>query len=281
MSIDQIEKPTTLEDVEEAKVFLQSKLGEMIPTLGLILGTGLGKVTEQIENKITIPYEEIPHFSSSTVISHTGQLVFGQLSGKTIMAMEGRYHFYEGHSLKQITFPVRVMKALGIDIMIVSNAAGGLNSQYQKGDIVLIEDHINFMGLNPLIGPNHEKLGPRFPDMIEPYQKELMRLSEDVATEQGLNLHKGVYVGVTGPCLETRAEYRMMRTWGADMVGMSTIPEVIVAVHAGLKVLGLSVITDMCIPESLEPINIEEIIKTAQSAGPKLDKLIKGVLNRL
>jgi len=281
MSSKSIEKPTILEDVEEAKSFLENKLNGIVPEVGFVLGTGLGQLTEKIENSLEIPYEDIPHFPSSTVISHTGQLAIGSLSGKSVMAMEGRFHYYEGHSLKDITFPIRVMKAMGVKTLIVSNAAGGVNLKFNKGDIVAITDHINFMGVNPLVGPNHELLGPRFPDMSEPYNRELIKIVEETAKEQQLNLQKGVYIGVTGPCLETAAEYRMMGSWGADMVGMSTIPEVIVGVHAGLRILGLSVITDICNPDALEPVNIKEIISIAQQAGPKLDKLITEVLKKL
>ena len=195
--------------------------------------------------------------------------------------MEGRFHFYEGFSLKQVTFPVRVMKAMGVKTLIVSNASGGMNPQFGKGDLAVITDHINFTGLNPLIGPNHEKLGPRFPDMSEPYSNKLIQLPEKIALEEKIQVRKGVYIGVTGPNLETAAEYRMMRFWGADMVGMSTVPEVIVAVHAGLQVLGISVITDLCLPDALEPVNIDQIIATAEAAGAKLDRLIEKVIEKI
>ena len=219
-------------------------------------------------------YGELPHFPHTTVKSHSGNLILGELSGKKVAVMEGRYHFYEGYSLEEVTFPVRVLRQLGAKTLVVSNAAGGLNLGYRKGEIVLITDHINFMGVNPLIGPNEDKLGSRFPDMCEPYSNRLIELAAQAAKEVKVPVSRGVYVGVTGPCLETRAEYRMMRNFGADLVGMSTVPEVIVAAHMGMEVLGVSVVTDACDPDHLEPCNIEEIIKTANEAGSKLDKLI-------
>lgn len=273
-------KPTLREEVEEACSFLKKKIGKFSPQIGIILGTGLGTLTDHVQSKKEIHYSEIPHFPSSTVKSHTGQLVFGTLANKRVMAMEGRFHLYEGCTLKQITFPVRVMKALGVKVLVVSNAAGGMNPQFQKGDLAVITDHINFMGVNPLIGPNHEKLGPRFPDMSEPYSRRLIRLTEKTAREEKIPVRKGIYIGVTGPNLETAAEYRMMRLWGADMVGMSTVPEVIAARHAGLEVLGISVITDLCLPDALEPVNIDEIIATAGKAGPKLDRLVEKVIEK-
>jgi len=275
------QKPTLLEETEEATQFLKKETGNFIPEIGLILGTGLGKLAANIKSKQEVPYEKIPHFASSTVKSHSGQLDFGTLSGKKVMAMEGRFHVYEGFSLKQVTFPVRVMKAMGVKTLIVSNASGGMNPQFGKGDLAIITDHINFTGLNPLMGPNHEKLGPRFPDMSEPYSRKLIQLTEKVALEEKIQVRKGVYIGVTGPNLETAAEYRMMRLWGADMVGMSTVPEVIVAVHAGLQVLGISVITDLCLPDALEPVDIDHIIATAEAAGPKLDRLIEKIIEKI
>ncbi|MBI4972171.1 MAG: purine-nucleoside phosphorylase [Candidatus Omnitrophica bacterium] len=275
------EKPTLLEETEEATAFLKKETGNFTPEVGLILGTGLGKLAANIKSKQEVPYEKIPHFAASTVKSHAGQLDFGMLSGKKVMAMEGRFHVYEGFSLKQVTFPVRVMRAIGVKTLIVSNASGGMNPQFGKGDLAIITDHINFTGLNPLIGPNHEKLGPRFPDMSEPYNQRLIQLTEKIALEEKISVKKGVYIGVTGPNLETAAEYRMMRSWGADMVGMSTVPEVIVAVHAGLQVLGISVITDLCLPDALEAVDIDHIIATAEAAGPKLDRLIEKVIEKI
>jgi purine-nucleoside phosphorylase len=250
------------------------------PKVGLVLGTGLGALAREIEAEATIPYPEIPYFPRSTVESHKGQLVCGTLAGQSVMAMEGRFHLYEGYSPSQVTFPIRVMKQLGCRLLIVSNAAGGLNPLTNKGDLIVIEDHINLMGLNPLIGPNDERLGPRFPDLIEPYDRELQKLALKIALEQNIVAHKGVYVAVVGPNLETRAEYRFLRTIGADVVGMSTVPEVLVAVHAGMKVLGFSIITDMCLPDALEPVRIEEIIAVANLAEVKLRTVVTGVLER-
>jgi len=248
------------------------------PRVGIILGTGLGDVARQIESDTALDYDAIPHFPTSTAVSHAGQLVCGQLRGVPVLAMEGRFHAYEGYTARQITFPVRVMKAMGCDLLIVSNACGGLNPQYERGDVMVIEDHINLMGVNPLIGVNDDNLGPRFPDMSEPYDRELIARSLDIARREDFACHKGVYVAVTGPNLETRAEYRFLRTIGADVVGMSTVPEVIVAQHAGMRALGLSLITDMCLPDALAPVNVEEILATAAEAGPKLGKIVLGVV---
>jgi len=245
---------------------------------GVILGTGLGGVAEQIEVEAVIPYEELPHFPRSTATSHKGQMVCGTLSGLPIIAMEGRFHAYEGYSYQQITFPVRVMKALGADLLVVSNACGGLNPQYDKGDIMVIEDHINLMSGNPLIGVNDDQLGPRFPDMCCPYDEELIGVALESARTGNFAAHKGVYVAVTGPNLETRAEYRFLRIIGSDVVGMSTVPEVLVAVHGGMRVMGLSAITDMCLPDALEPAPIEAILETAALAEPKLTKIVLDVL---
>jgi len=248
------------------------------PRVGIILGTGLGSIAKEIITEATLAYESIPHFPRSTAISHTGQLVCGQLQGLPVVAMEGRFHAYEGYSYQQITFPVRVMKALGAELLIVSNACGGLNPQYAQGDIMVIEDHINLMNGNPLIGVNDDKLGPRFPDMAAPYDAQLIDLALEIARRENFAAHKGVYVGVTGPNLETRAEYRFLRMIGADVVGMSTVPEVLVAVHAGMRVLGLSEVTDMCLPDALKPANIDEILATAAGAEPKLRALVLGIL---
>lgn len=251
------------------------------PSVGIVLGTGLGKLSDKIEVSARIPYEEIPHFPTSTVETHAGELIVGNLAGKTVVALSGRFHYYEGYSLQEVTFPVRVAKALGIETLVVSNACGGLNPQFRAGDIMLISDHINLIGDNPLIGPNDDSLGPRFPDMSEPYTRALMDLAETVALSKGIKLQRGVYLACPGPCLETRAEYRMMRGMGADVVGMSTVPEVIVAVHSGLKVLGFSVITDECFPDALEPANIDKIIETANKAEPRLTTLVVECLKQL
>jgi purine-nucleoside phosphorylase len=245
---------------------------------GVILGTGLGGLVEEIEIEASFDYEQIPHFPKSTATSHRGRLVCGNLAGLPIAAMEGRLHAYEGYSLKQITLPVRVMRALGADLLVVSNACGGMNPYFRLGDIMVIEDHINLMGDNPLIGINDDRLGPRFPDMCEPYDRKLIDQALAIARREDFSAHKGVFVAVTGPNLETRAEYRFLRTIGADAVGMSTVPETIVAVHAGMRVLGLSIITDMCFPDALEPADIGKIIATANGAEPKLRKLVAGIL---
>jgi purine-nucleoside phosphorylase len=250
-------------------------------SVGIVLGTGLGALAEEIAADVQIPYVDIPRFPHSTVESHAGQLVCGTLASKTVVAMEGRFHLYEGYTASQVTFPIRVMRALGCHVLIVSNAAGGLNPLHAKGDLIVIEDHINLMGVNPLVGPNDERLGPRFPDLIEPYDRALQDLALRVALEENLVAHRGVYVAVTGPNLETRAEYRFLRTIGADVVGMSTVPEVLVAVHAGLRVLGFSIITDRCMPDALEPVKIEDVLAVARAAEGKLRTIVKRVLERI
>ena len=248
------------------------------PHAGIILGTGLGGLVAKITVEATIDYDDIPNFPQSTTPTHRGRLVCGQLQGLPVMAMEGRFHRYEGYSLKEITLPVRVMKALGARLLIVSNACGGMNPYYRSGDIMVIEDHINLMGDNPLIGINDDRLGPRFPDMSEPYEQKLVDRALEVARREDIVAHKGVFVAVPGPNLETRAEYRFLRTIGADVVGMSTVPEVIVAVHCGLRVVGFSIVTDMCLPDALEAANVAKIIAVANAAEPKLCALVLGVL---
>lgn len=274
------EKKKLRQSVEQTCEFILSK-GKVKPEVGIVLGTGLGRLAKRLKTTLSIPYEEVPNFPVSTVQSHAGNLLFGELNGKQVVMMEGRFHFYEGYSMQEITFPIRVMKALGIKVLILSNAAGGLNPEYAKGDIAVVTDHINFMGTSPLIGPNDAKLGPRFPDMIEPYSKRLIEITEKVAKQKNVTLRKGVYIAVTGPNLETRAEYRFMRQIGADVVGMSTVPEVIVGVHAGLEVLTLSIVTDICLPDSLQPVDIDEIIHVADTAAPKLDSLVDGVVEAI
>lgn len=251
---------------------------KVTPHTGIILGTGLGSLVQNIDVEATLDYADIPHFPQSTALSHRGRLVCGTVQGVPVMAMEGRFHMYEGYPLKQITLPVRVMKAMGAELLVVSNACGGMSPYFQCSDIMVIEDHINLMGDNPLIGINDDRLGPRFPDMSQPYDHRLIHIAEQTARKLDLPLHKGVFVGVPGPNLETRAEYRFLRTIGADVVGMSTVPEVIVAVHCGLRVLGFSIITDLCFPDALEPANVEQIIANANAAEPKLRALILGVL---
>ena len=267
-----------LHDKIEDAVAEIKKQWDKIPHAGVILGTGLGSLVQEIEVDVAIDYGDIPHFPKSTAVSHAGRLVCGTLAGLPIVAMEGRMHMYEGYPLDMITLPVRVMKALGAELLVVSNACGGMNPNYRCGDIMVIEDHINLMGDNPLIGINDDRLGPRFPDMCEPYQQTLVDRALKIARKEDIVAHKGVFVAVAGPNLETRAEYRFLRTIGADVVGMSTVPEVIVAVHCGLRVVGFSIITDMCLPDALKPANVEEIIAVANEAEPRLTTLVKGVL---
>ncbi|GBD93393.1 purine nucleoside phosphorylase 1 [bacterium BMS3Abin05] len=269
-----------MQQILETTEFLRTKT-DFTPETGIILGTGLGGLVKEIDVVATISYKEIPHFPISTVEFHAGNLIFGRFAGKKVVVMQGRFHYYEGYSMKQITFPVRVMKQLGAGTLLVSNAAGALNPLFHVSDIMIIVDHINLLGDNPLIGQNDENLGPRFPDMSEPYTKTLIELAETVAIDNKIPVQKGVFAAMTGPSLETRAEYRFLRMIGADAIGMSTIPEVIVAVHSGMKILGLSVITDMCLPDALEPGNIQKIIKAAAVGEPKLMTIIKGVVERL
>jgi purine-nucleoside phosphorylase len=250
------------------------------PRAGIILGTGLGSLVRNIADQVVLDYEQIPHFPRSTAVGHAGRLVCGTLRGMHVMAMEGRFHMYEGYSLKQVTLPVRLMKALGCDLLVVSNASGGMNPYYRCGDLMVIDDHINLMGDNPLIGVNDDRLGPRFPDMCRPYDPQLIEDALQIAQQQGITLHRGVFVAVAGPNLETRAEYRFLRAIGADVVGMSTVPEVIVAVHCGLRVVGFSIVTDLCLPDTLQPANVEQIIATANAAEPRLRALVLGVLER-
>lgn len=265
---------------DEALSFLQSEI-EIRPNYLIILGTGLGHLADEIDINQSISYDDIPHFPVSTVEGHAGRLLFGSLGGKEVVAMQGRFHYYEGYSMQQIAFPVRVLKALSVDMLLVSNASGGMNPNYARGDIMLINDHINMLGDNPLIGPNDDELGPRFPDMSEPYTERLIELAERVALENGIKMHQGVYLALSGPTLETKAEYRYLRMIGADVVGMSTVPEVIAAVHMGMDVMGLSVVTDECFPDALEPVDIEKILEAAGMAEPKMTQVITGVLERL
>lgn len=265
--LDQYEKITA------AATFIAG-MWSLKPKAGVILGSGLGGATAAITDRVVIPYDQIPHVARSTAHGHSGQLVCGMLEGVPVVVMEGRQHAYEGYPLQQITFPVRVLQRLGAELLIVTNACGGLNPQFRSGDLMVIEDHINLLGDNPLIGINDERLGPRFPDMSAPYTPALIDDALAVARRENFVAHRGVYVAVTGPNLETRAEYRFLRTIGADVVGMSTVPEVLVAVHAGLRVLGISVITDMCLPDALEVATVEHILATARSAEPKLRSII-------
>ncbi len=251
------------------------------PKAGIILGTGLGGLVRDIAIETSLDYAALPHFPVSTVESHRGRLIFGTLEGVSVVVMQGRFHYYEGYSMQQITYPVRLMKTLGVNTLLVSNACGTVNPQFRKGDVMLMEDHINLLGDNPLIGPNDAEFGPRFPDMSEPYSRRLMNIAHDVALENKIKLQQGVYVAVAGPNLETRAEYRFLRAIGADVVGMSTVPENIVARHMGMEVLGLSIITDECFPESLAPVSVAEIIEVANHAEPKMTTIMRGVVRQL
>lgn len=266
--------------IDESIRFLRTKTA-LQPSVGIILGTGLGGLAREIAQETVINYEEIPHFPVSTVESHHGRLIFGTLGGKKVVAMQGRFHYYEGYTMQQVTFPVRVMKFLGVNTLLISNAAGGMNPQFRKGSIMIITDHINLQGDNPLIGPNDDTLGPRFPDMSEPYSKQLIALAEQVALDLKIRVERGVFVAVAGPNLETRAEYRFLRWIGADAVGMSTVPEVIVANHMSMRVLGMSIITDECFPDALQPAKVEDIIAVASATEPKLTAIMKGVVERL
>jgi purine-nucleoside phosphorylase len=272
--------PSLYDQIQSAVAAIRARTGAR-PDVAIILGTGLGGLAKEIRADTVIPYEELPGFPLSTVETHAGRLILGQLGGRSVVAMQGRFHRYEGYSLREVTFPVRVMHALGASTLIVSNVSGGMHPLWAPGELVLISDHINLLGDNPLLGPNDERLGPRFPDMSDPYDPELRGLARTVALELGITLREGVYVAVTGPNLETRAEYRMLRAMGADVVGMSTVPEVIVAVHERLRVLGLSIITDQCLPDALEPADITRIIETAGRAEPSLTRLVTRLVERL
>jgi purine-nucleoside phosphorylase len=252
-----------------------------VPKVGLILGTGLGHFASLIETDATIPYSEIPHFAPSTVASHTGQLVCGRIKDVPIVALEGRVHFYEGYSMRQVTFPVRVVKALGVEVLILTNAAGAMNPQYQLADVVILNDHINLMPDNPLRGINDDRLGPRFPDLSAPYDQRLIAAAREAAFELGVPTHIGTLVAVPGPNLETRAEYRMLQKMGADVVSMSTVPEVIVAAHAGLRTLAFSIVTDLCFPDSLEPASLEKILAVAERGAKHLERLIPRIVSQL
>ncbi len=268
------------ERIEACAQAVRARFGTPID-LAIILGTGLGGLAAEIAVEQVIEYRDLPNFPLSTVESHNGRLLCGTLAGRTVIAMQGRFHRYEGYGLQQVTFPVRVLRALGAETLIVSNACGGMHPLWAPGDLMLIADHINLLGDNPLIGPNDETLGPRFPDMSEPYDVALRALARDVASAAGITLREGVYVAVPGPNLETRAEYRFLRSMGADVVGMSTVPEVIVARHGGMRVLGISIITDQCLPDALEPASLEKIVAVARAAEPQLSTVVKGVISRL
>jgi purine-nucleoside phosphorylase len=272
--------PPLFDRIETAAAVVRER-SSVRPDVAIILGTGLGGLAEQIDVQASIPYEQIPGFPLSTVETHAGRLLLGRLGKRSVVAMQGRFHRYEGYGLAQVTFPVRVLHALGARSLIVSNACGGMNPLWAPGDLVLLSDHINLLGDNPLVGSNDERLGPRFPDMSAPYDPELRALARATALDLGIVLREGVYVAVPGPNLETRAEYRMLRMMGADVVGMSTVPEVIVANHTGMRTLGISIITDQCLPDALEPADIGRIIATAARAEPSLTRLISALVERL
>lgn len=269
-----------LKEAQESAAFLKSLCSEK-PTAGIILGTGLHRLTEEMQIRESVPYERIPHFPLSTVSTHKGQLLIGTLSGKNIIALQGRFHYYEGYSMQQVSFPVRVMKLLGIDTLIASNAAGALNPEFKKGELMFLHDHINLQGDNPLIGINEEDFGIRFPDMSAPYDAQLRELAGIIAKASDIAAHEGVYAAVRGPMLETRAEYRYLRTIGADAVGMSTVPEIITARHMNMRCLAVSVLTDECNPDHLQPVTLEEIIAVAQMADKKLTSILKQLLEKI
>ena len=267
-----------LDNIWRTTNYIKSRIGDFVPEVGIILGTGLGGLVQEIEIEKQMMYANIPDFPISTLEFHSGKLIFGKLAGKNVVAMQGRLHFYEGYNMQQITFPVRVMKMLGIKTLLVSNASGALNPAFKKGDLMVIEDHINLQTQNPLIGVNDESMGPRFPDMSEPYKRDLIDKALDIAAKNNIACHKGVYVSVTGPNLETRAEYRFLRIIGGDAVGMSTVPEVIVANHMSLPVFAISVLTDEGFPETLKPVSIDEILEVATTAEPKLTQILKELI---
>jgi purine-nucleoside phosphorylase len=251
------------------------------PEIGIILGTGLGRLASEIDEEVAIPYGEIPGFPVSTVETHDGRLIFGRLGGVPVVAMQGRFHLYEGYTPHEVTFPVRVLKELGVETLLISNAAGGMNPQWKKGELMLITDHINFQGVNPLVGPNIDEWGPRFPDMSRPYDPDLGAIAARKALEMGIKLHEGVYVAVVGPNMETRAEYRFLRALGADVVGMSTVPENIVARHMGMRVMAISVITDECFPDALEEVSLADVVAAAGKAEPMLTAVMRAVVEEV
>ena len=269
----------TYADMQEAAEYIRGQYPDK-PQFGIILGTGLGSLIQDMEVTATISYENIPHFPISTVESHSGKLVFGHLGGKHVVVMQGRFHYYEGYSMQQVTFPVRVMKLLGIEKLFISNAAGGMNPNMEKSDLMIIRDHINLMPENPLRGKNIDELGGRFPDMSEPYSRALVAQAQTIAEEKGITYHVGTYAGVPGPNLETFAEYRWLRQMGADAVGMSTVPENLVAVHMGLPVFAVSVITDLAHPDHLDPVSIESVIAAAMAAEPHMKLLLTELIAR-
>ncbi len=266
--------------IQETVDFIRRKIS-VRPQVGVVLGSGLGVLAAEVKNQQKLPYSELPHFPVSTVEGHEGQLIFGELSGKNLVLMQGRFHFYEGYSMEQVVFPVRVMQRLGVKVLLVTNASGGINREFQPGDLMLITDHINLMGTNPLIGKNYDDIGPRFPDMSEAYDRELIAIAEEVAQKKGLACRKGVYAAMTGPSYETPAEIRYLRTIGADAVGMSTVPEVIVANHAGIRVTGISCVTNMAAGVLQQKLNHAEVMETANRVRDQFITLVKGILEEV
>ncbi len=266
--------------IQEAAAAVRDRCGR-VPRVAVVTGTGLGGLAEAVEVEAEVPYAEIPHFPASTAPSHRGRLLLGSLNGTSVAVLDGRFHSYEGYTLAECTFPIRVMRALGAETLVLTNAAGGLNPAFELADVMLIEDHIDLLSGNPLTGPNDDSLGPRFPDMFEPYDRGLMAIAREEAAASGVTLREGVFVAVAGPNLETRAEYRMLRAFGADVVGMSTVPECITAKHCGLKTLAFSIVTDLCDPERVEPVDIDKIIATAGRGGATLSGLLERVIPRL
>ncbi|GAA4870779.1 purine-nucleoside phosphorylase [Paenibacillus vulneris] len=275
-----MEDQSILVKIQEAAAYIRSQYATA-PSIGLILGSGLGVIADLVENATVISYSDIPHFPVSTVEGHAGELLLGTIQGKHVLLMKGRFHMYEGYGVEVVSFPVRVMKELGVKTLVVTNAAGGINTSYEVGDLMLIKDHINFTSRNPLIGPNHNELGVRFQDMSEAYNRQLRQIAKEVAAEQGVKLQEGVYIGLLGPSYETPAEIRMMRTLGADAVGMSTVAEVIVARHAGIEVLGFSCISNMAAGILDQPLSHEEVMETTERVKPKFLQLILGIVGKL
>ena len=280
VTADGVRAKDLLRDIEEARAFVAAR-AKVAPEVGIVLGTGLGQFAAAMRDPVVIPYSDIPHFPHTKVESHAGDLIVGSLAGRPTAVLSGRAHYYEGWSMREVTFPVRVLRALGADTLVVTNAAGGMNPLYEAADIVAVVDHINLMGDNPLIGPNEDSLGPRFPDMSEPYDRALLKTAREVALAEGIALKEGVLAAVAGPNLETRAEYRFLRWAGADLVSMSLVPEAIVAAHAGMRLLAFAVVTDLCLPDALEAVDIGRILANAAKAEPKLTRLVTRVLAEL
>ena len=269
-----------LEKIQETAKFIQDRV-KLKPEIGIVLGTGLGGLTNEIETTKSIPYAEIPNFPISTVKGHKGKLIFGKLGAKNVIAMQGRFHYYEGYTMQEITFPIRVLKLLGIKLLILSNAAGGVNPDYNVGDMMVINDHINLMGNNPLIGKNHDDLGPRFPDMSETYDQKAIRTFTKIARHHNIHFQKGIYAGVTGPTFETPSEYKYIHTIGADAVGMSTVPEAIVARHMGLRIFAVSIISDLGVEGKIVEISHEEVLEAAAQVEPRLTLILKDMLSQI